>query len=156
LSAAGICCSAAESMQVIAGSPAQFGAPHLLELGGLGIRSMTPYRNGYVLVGGSFDGTPLSQLYYWDGASSTPTIMNTERLPANPEALSVIEEQNATRLFVVSDDGTEKVGDVECKKVKDSNTKVFRAYELTLSRRKTPLSRPEECVNTSAQERRSR
>lgn len=118
---------------VTSGEKVQFGKPQFLDLGGLGVRSITPYKKGYLIVAGPFDaeGGP-SQLHYWDGKAADTEKLSA-RLGGNPEGISVIREgQQDELLFVISDDGALKVGGSECKKLKDDNLKTFRAYTLPL------------------------
>ena len=51
----------------------------------------------------------------------------------NPEAITFFRDADGSRLLVVSDDGTVKVNGVECKRLKDSRLKQFRAVSLPLN-----------------------
>ena len=107
-----------------------------LNLNGLGIRSMARYQEGYLIVAGSHSGEGASQLYQWDGQSSEATLKRVG-MPGNPEGLAVVSNSERDVVFALSDDGTTKVGNQECKKLKDSSLKVFRAYEMGLDRELT-------------------
>lgn len=56
-------------LEVLKGSPARLGAPILLSLGGLGLRSMewNSQSNEFWIVAGSFDDSSVFALYRWDG-----------------------------------------------------------------------------------------
>ncbi len=115
------------------GQSARFGDPVMLELGGLGIRSMARAGNRYFIIAGSYDGKGRSQLYEWSGGGESPRqLPHPELRSLNPEAIEVISENGRARLFVVSDDGTMKIGGIDCKDVKDANLKYFRATMLDL------------------------
>lgn len=119
--------------ELIAGQRARFGAPLLLDLGGLGIRSITRTGPRYLLVAGAYDGGGRSHLYEWNGGSEPPRRLSRPELAdLNPEAIEVFTENGVERLFVVSDDGTMKIGGQDCKDVQDPNLKYFRATAVDL------------------------
>lgn len=119
--------------ELIRGRRAEFGKAVLLDLNGLGIRSLTPYRDGYLIVAGSYSSEEASQLYQWNGESSQAKLLtNGARMPGNPEGIAVVTEAGRGILFALSDDGTMRIGDKECKKLKDTSLKVFRGYEMSL------------------------
>ena len=122
--------------ELIRGQRAQFGKAMRVNLNGLGIRSMTRYGEGFLIVAGSFSGDGASQLYQWDG-KSTEAKLERVGMPGNPEGLAVVSNSERDAVFALSDDGTTKIGNQECKKLKDSSLKVFRAYEMPLSRELT-------------------
>lgn len=115
-----------------------------LDLGGRGIRSMERIGNGYAIVAGPFDGgkndaaQPVFALYVWSGASSAaPTLVPDVDFGAlRPEAL--FEIPGADRLYVLSDDGDERVGNERCKKA-DVSKRSFRAQTIP---RPVSLGRP--------------
>ena len=119
-------------LEVTEGKPARFGAPLLLQMEGLGIRSIALHGDEYLIVAGPYSGDESSQLYRWDGKSERPTRISPNGLAGNPEGIAVISENQAETLFVLNDDGTEMVDDRACKKLKDDQLKVFRGYELRL------------------------
>jgi hypothetical protein len=118
-------------MDLLRGQRAQFGRPILVSLNGLGIRSVTRYRDGYLMVAGSYLSDQASHLYRWNGRLSE-AILITREMPGNPEGMAVLTDIGRDVLFALSDDGTVKVGNHDCKKLKDSSQKVFRAYEMPL------------------------
>ena len=119
--------------EVTLGQRAKLGKHLLLDLDGMGIRSITAYKTGYLIVAGSFESGGVSHLYEWSGGASQPARLTTTRgLPANPEAISVIDQAESKTLFALSDDGAVMIGNAECKKLKDKSLKVFRAFEIPL------------------------
>jgi len=119
--------------ELLEGKSARFGAPMLLDLGGHGIRSMTRAGNRYFLIAGSYDGKGASSLYEWGGGAQPPKLLPHPELKGlNPEALECLTENGRARLLVVSDDGTMKIGGVDCKEVQDPNLKYFRATVIDL------------------------
>jgi hypothetical protein len=117
--------------EVTAGKSPRFGKHRLLDLKGFGIRSITPHGKGYLIVAGPYQGDERSQLYEWDGGSN-PEQITPRGLAGNPEAISIVNGPTGEILFVVSDDGTRKIGGKDCKKLKDWALKAFRGYELPL------------------------
>jgi hypothetical protein len=118
---------------VIAGQTAKFGAPILLDLGGWGISGMTATSGKYVIAARSYDGEGQSLLYEWEGGADKPRqIKHSDLLTLNPEGLAVFPETSGERLFIVSDDGTLKVGRKKTKRLKNPNQKRFRAITIGL------------------------
>ncbi len=119
--------------EVIQGRRARFGEPRQLSLGGYGIRSIEPWRNGYLIVAGSIDGKGKSRLYEWSGGAAQPQLLpRVDFSGINPEALSIIERDGVGELFVVSDDGTRLIDGIECKRIKDPMKRTFRATSVVL------------------------
>lgn len=117
--------------EVVAGQAPRLGDPRLLDLGGLGLRGLARVGQQYYLIAGSFEGGGESQLYEWKGGDDAPRrLPRTELDGLNPEALEAIPGAGPTRLLVVSDDGTQKFGDEDCKSVADPNLRYFRATTL--------------------------
>jgi hypothetical protein len=120
--------------EVVQRSRARFGDPLLLDLQGLGVRSLARVANGYMLIAGSADGNGKSHLYSWAGGSETPRRIHRPELAGlNPEAIEQLSDGQATRLLVVSDDGSLKIGGEDCKKLRDPTLKYFRATILDFS-----------------------
>ena len=118
--------------EVVEGRKGLFGAAIRVELKGMGIRSITPFDESYLIVAGSHESEGVSQLYVWNGKSEGATLLSPRGLAGNPEGLAVLNESGKRKLFVVSDDGTETIAGRDCKKLKDPALKVFRGYELDL------------------------
>jgi len=116
---------------VIVGHPAKFGEPIQLDLGGYGIRSIGRDKDKYLIIAGPHGNDGESRAYTWDGGSSAPVHMAGVRFPGlNPEGLAYSNEHGQTEFFVVSDDGTLKIGGEDCKRIKNSAFRQFRGYEL--------------------------
>lgn len=132
------------------GKRAEFGEPVLLDLGGLGIRSMeySRFHKTYFIVAGAHDEAAEFVLYKWGGKREEhPAAVkkfDAEPDDFTPEALVVFEESGG--LFVLSDDGSVAVdvsGTAECmegemlegnkcpnKHLIDQDKKFFRGTKL--------------------------
>lgn len=116
---------------VIVGHPAKFGEPIQLDLGGYGVRSIGRDKDKYLIIAGPHDNDGESRAYTWDGGSSAPVLMAGVRFPGlNPEGLAYSNEHGQTEFFVVSDDGTLKIGGEDCKRIVNPAFRQFRGYEL--------------------------
>lgn len=96
---------------MIKGDEPEFGPPLRLDLDGLGIRDMTRWREGYLLIGGDFrdgdePGARMSRLFFWDGNAKAPEELDVI-FPHhfNPEALVLLPGGDGERVLVCSDDG---------------------------------------------------
>jgi hypothetical protein len=119
--------------ELIEGKPARFSEPLLLNLDGLGIRSLARTGNRHFIIAGSYDGEGQSFLYEWNGGPDSPKRSpHAELVGLNPEAIEVLTENGVERLLVVSDDGTLRIGGQDCKNVSDPNMKYFRATTIDL------------------------
>jgi hypothetical protein len=117
--------------QVIQGQRAQFGQPILLDLGGYGVRSIGRDKDKYLIIAGSYDSDGESRAYTWAGGSDAPVHLAGVRFPGlNPEGLAYSTAEGQTEFFVLSDDGTLKIGGEDCKKVKNPAFRQFRGYAL--------------------------
>jgi hypothetical protein len=119
---------------LIAGDSARFGDPILLDLGGLGVRSLG-YENGrYVIIAGPSAGGGVSKLYLWGGpeaATAATLVPGVDFRGLNPEGLAFERADGRREFFVLSDDGTRSLGGVDCKQLKDPAQRRFRGYALT-------------------------
>ena len=117
--------------EVITGQPAKFGEPILIDLGGYGVRSIAREKDNYLIIAGSYNDTGESRAYTWAGGSAPPVHLAGVSFPGvNPEGVAYQNEQGKTEFFIVSDDGTLKIGGVECKRLKDPSQRQFRGYTL--------------------------
>ena len=117
---------------VLKGQSAQFGDPLFLELGGYGIRDMVWTGRDYLVVAGSYDAEGVSRMYRWDGRSTKPEPLGAVSFQGfNPEAV-LIDPADASRVLVLSDDGTLQVDGTDCKNVDDPNLKRFRSRWMAL------------------------
>jgi len=108
---------------VTRGVKGKFGPPILLDLGGLGVRSIaySAPHGGYLIVAGRHDTQRDFVLYRWSGKSTDAAIrlLKIKSPRFGPEALVVFPGRDD--LFLLSDDGTLKVGGIECKSADVAN-----------------------------------
>lgn len=113
----------------------QLGKPILLNLDGLGIRSIdySAVKNTYFIIAGSYDGNDNFQFYQWSGhASDKPVQLNgIDFQGLNPEELIVYPEAES-RIQILSDDGAEKLNGVACKDLENPKDKSFRSVWIEL------------------------
>lgn len=113
------------------GARAQLGEPVQLDLGGLGIRSLSWWRGRYVIISGGTAGEGTSRLFTWRGGEEAPVAVESVDLAGlNPEAFFTPED--AEEILLLSDDGTAPVDGVECKRLKDASRKRFRGVWVRL------------------------
>ncbi len=113
---------------VVQGQRPRFADPLLLDLGGLGVRSLAWVSGRYYLIAGSLTGKGRSRLFEWNGGTLPPREVRSvdfDRL--NPEAIAAQSRDQASELLVISDDGTVRIGGRPCKRLRDPALKRFRA-----------------------------
>jgi hypothetical protein len=83
------------------------GEPILLDLGGLGVRDMAPWRKQFLIIGGDFkDGGEPSALFLWSGdPKMKPQKLKGDLSDLNPEAIVIHETGGESRVQLLSDDG---------------------------------------------------
>jgi Protein of unknown function (DUF3616) len=116
------------------GSPAQLGAPRLVDLKGRGIRGITRRGKRYFIVANDAEGDQSrAALFRWDGVSVTAQHLDDIDLRGlNPESVTTITSaQGEERLLIVSDDGTQLVEGSRCKDLKDTTEKSFRSVVVS-------------------------
>jgi hypothetical protein len=108
-----------------------FGAPVELDLGGLGVRSLSYWRGNYLIAAGpTGEGGP-ARLYRWKGPGHEPRLATESAFAdANPEAFFTAEGNS--EILVLSDDGGRIIRGKPCKKLKGKKHKSFRGMWLTL------------------------
>lgn len=112
---------------MLEGQPAKFGDPLLLDLNGLGIRSLEYDQGKYWIIAGHYDNKVPARLYSWAGGNAKPRWHEQINLAGfNPEAIFFPGPTSAARFYILSDDGGVSVGDKQCKDLKDPNQKRFR------------------------------
>ena len=116
--------------QVLQGERPSFGAPILLDLGGLGIRGLSHWHNRYLIIAGASGEDKRSQLFTWDGASAEAQPLPIDLENLNPEGFFTPEERPT--IMVLSDDGSKPTGAERCKDQKDPNKKHFRGRWIHL------------------------
>jgi len=115
--------------ELLEGKPAKFGDPILLDLGGRGVRDLALSGDRILIIGGPHDGKGNFHIYEWRGGSDKPRkIPDTRFKGANPEALVVYPGFPPDEFQVLSDDGTRKIGEEDCKRLQDPNRKAFRSF----------------------------
>ncbi|MGZ8182446.1 MAG: DUF3616 domain-containing protein [Methylobacter sp.] len=122
--------------EVIAGNEQpKLGKPILLDLGGLGIRSIeySDVKGAYLIIAGPHDSNDRFQLYQWPGnPSEAPGLINgVDFQGLHPETLLVYPEEK-TRIQILSDDGSEPVKGQYCKDLAKSQDKSFRSIWVSL------------------------
>ncbi|WP_228557384.1 DUF3616 domain-containing protein [Myxococcus sp. AB025B] len=116
---------------VLEGQSARVGEPRLVDLGGMGIRSLSWWHGRYLIISGGTDGSGTSRLFTWLGGDDAPVLASTVDLAGfNPEAFFTPED--AEEILLLSDDGTVPVDGTACKKVKDPAKKRFRGVWVKL------------------------
>jgi hypothetical protein len=118
-------------LAVITGEQAKFGEPVLLDLGGLGVRSLSLWRGKYLIIAGGFDAEAISKLYVWDGSAAPKQVLDLDLQGVNPEAFVSRDEYD--RVMLLSDDGTLEVDGRPCKKLKDRAKKSFRGLLVRIA-----------------------
>lgn len=113
------------------GKPARFGEPTLLELGGLGVRSLSWWRGRYLIAAGHYDHGGVSRLYAWKGDASPPERIATPPLDdLNPEGFFTPEERD--EIMLLSDDGSRELKGERCKDLEDERDMRFRGLWLKI------------------------
>ncbi len=115
--------------EVVAGRPAAFGDAILLDLNGLGIRSLDYHLGQYWIIAGHYDNKVPARLYSWTGENARPRWMPEINLVGlNPEAMIFASEARPGQFYILCDDGGVSVGGKDCKELKDPALKRFRTY----------------------------
>jgi hypothetical protein len=123
---------------VVAGSArAQFEPPWELDLGGRGVRDLTPFPapgKGQLLVAAGPSGKDGDfRLFVWDyGAKTVAPVETTALLDSSPEALVAFDDQD--RVLVLSDDGDRLQDAIRCGKTKPYAARRFRGFWLRITR----------------------
>ncbi len=115
-------------LEVMQGAKAQLGEHRLLELGGLGMRSLSTWRGQYLIVAGPSAGGGRSQLFVWDGGPTARALTTVPLDGLNPEAFVTPDTQDA--FLLLSDDGEREIEGVACKRLQDPSRKRFRALRV--------------------------
>lgn len=88
---------------------ARFGAPVALPLGGLGVRDMTKWKDGFLIIAGDFrdrfdaEAKP-SRIFFWKPGAA-PRDVGVDLGDLNPEAILAMGEGDDARILILSDDG---------------------------------------------------
>lgn len=121
---------------VLEGRAAAFGEAILLDLNGLGIRSLDYHQGQYWIIAGHYDNKVPARLYAWAGGGAKPQWLTEINLAGfNPEAIIFPDESSAGQFHIISDDGGVSIGGKDCKDLKDPNLKRFRSYPVIINSR---------------------
>lgn len=113
------------------GERARLGEPRLLDMGGLGIRSLSWWRGRYLIISGGTASEATSRLYTWRGGDDAPApVREVDLTGLNPEAFFTPEQ--ADEILLLSDDGAMTIDGVECKRLKEPARKRFRGVWIRL------------------------
>lgn len=121
---------------------AKFGKAILLDLDGLGIRSIEYWesQNRYIIIAGAYDGSDAFRLYEWSGiADETPILLEVSGMPEGFRPESVLfYPAFPDRLHLLSDDGTiTRDNATPCKELaKENPDRHFRSLWLKVQRTK--------------------
>jgi hypothetical protein len=110
--------------ELITGKKARFGDPVKLDLGGLGVRSLSSHRDRYLIVAGPFDQGATSRLFTWDGGAKVEPLDRVSLAGFNPEGFFTPEGRD--HIMLLSDDGGVSIDGTDCKRLKDPAAKRFR------------------------------
>ena len=117
-------------LAVMRGQRPELGGPVLLDLGGLGVRAIGLWRDGYVIIAGSpTNERQGARLFRWDAAHA-PAALEADLADFNPEALVAFEQE--PRVLLLSDDGERMVDGTACKELRDPARKGFRGRWVQL------------------------
>ncbi len=112
------------------GERAKLGAPLLLDLGGLGVRSLSRWRGRTLIIAGPPTGGATSRLYTWDGRGPPAPVPGIDFSDLNPEGFFSPEDRDA--ILLLSDDGTAEIDGEACKRLDDPGRKRFRGRWVVL------------------------
>jgi len=118
-------------LPVLNGERARFGDPVLLDLGGLGVRSLSWWRGRYLIAAGHFADGAASRLVTWDGKDVPQPITDVDLRDFNPEAFFTPE--SVDRILLLSDDGSDVIDGAPCKRLSDAGRKRFRGRWIALA-----------------------
>jgi len=91
------------------GARAKLGDPLLLKLGGLGVRDMVAWNDGFLIIAGDFAdrfafGAKPSRVFSWKPGTE-PKDIGVDFGDLNPEAIMIMGEGDKARILILSDDG---------------------------------------------------
>ena len=94
---------------ILEGARAKLGDPVTLKLGGLGVRDMVTWRDGFLIIAGDFDdrfvqGAKPSRVFSWKPGTD-PKDIGVDFGDLNPEAIVIMGEGDKARILILSDDG---------------------------------------------------
>jgi hypothetical protein len=117
--------------EVIEGKTSRFGEMIELDLDDRGVRDITQDGDRFLILAGQSHHGKNSQLYSWDGKNPPTEIRKVKFGKLNPEAFFRFPSDPSRVFQVLSDDGGENVGGMNCKDLPVSQRR-FRAGEIKL------------------------
>ena len=119
-------------VDVLEGERAKLGDPRLLDLSGLGIRSIGRFEGRYLIIAGPAGTGGGAKLYEWSGGEDAPRhISQVELRGLNPEGVVFRQSDSKVEFLVLSDDGQRSIEGQDCKNLKDAAKKRFRGIAVT-------------------------
>ena len=96
------------------GARAKLGDPVTLNLGGLGVRDMVAWGDGFLIIAGDFDdrfaeGAKPSRVFSWKPGTD-PQDVGVDFGDLNPEAIVIMGQGDKARILILSDDGKRPKG----------------------------------------------
>jgi hypothetical protein len=117
--------------RLVEGERARLGDPILLDLGGLGIRSLSRWRGRTLIAAGSFADGGSARLFTWDGRGTPVPVSGLDLEALNPEGFFSPEDRE--EILLLSDDGGVEIDGKECKRLEDPSHKRFRGRWVRVS-----------------------
>lgn len=115
-------------LAILRGQPPELGAPILLDLDGLGVRSLDWWAGRYWIAAGDYDSHQHPKLFQWDGQRVRR--VEADLSDFNPEALAFYPNRDAMQCF--SDDGKREFGNTHCEDLRDPALRRFRSVWVPL------------------------
>jgi len=115
---------------LVEGERARLGDPILLDLGGLGIRSLSRWRGRTLIAAGAYAEGGAARLFTWDGRGPAAEVVGLDLEGLNPEGFFSPEERD--EILLLSDDGTREIDGRECKRLDDPARKRFRGRWISI------------------------
>jgi hypothetical protein len=116
---------------LLEGRPAQFGKAIELDLGGLGIRDIAPWKDQFVIIAGPYNTSGHPQLFTWKGGNTRPspmTLPSTALEGFTPEALVIYPDKGLSEFELLSDDSSGQKEKGSKRKTKGLEGKFFRGF----------------------------
>jgi len=115
----------------VTGAAPDFGPSLKLDLGGLGIREMIPWRAGYLIAAGAAFGGGDHQLWYWAGGTAGPRRLKPTKLKGFDVEAMVAYPGMADSVELLSDDSGEDLDGKPCPKMPAAQRQ-FRSLTVRL------------------------
>jgi hypothetical protein len=116
--------------EVLKGARAKFASPRLIDLGGLGIRSLSSHGGSYLAVAGPAQRRGIFRLVRFGEQGPARPVAGAEFEGFAAEGLFTPESRS--EILVLSDDGMQEVDGKACKKLTDQKQKRFRGLWMKL------------------------